>query len=133
MIISCLAQKLFDTLVIDCGCLDISQKIIETAAVRLDRLEKLETDVEEHKLQQYTVEYYMLRVYLVGYRFFNESVKLTGGCSHGSRKDLTLQNICSRRYRHQTIRRVRNVSWTFVIRSVTLRCHASNMTFLRSG
>ncbi|PYI08553.1 hypothetical protein BO78DRAFT_310385, partial [Aspergillus sclerotiicarbonarius CBS 121057] len=52
------------TACIDYGCLDISQKIIEAAAVRLDRLEKVETDVDELMLQQYTVEYYMLRVYL---------------------------------------------------------------------
>ncbi|PWY89398.1 hypothetical protein BO94DRAFT_555764 [Aspergillus sclerotioniger CBS 115572] len=52
------------TTCIDCGCLDISQKIIETAALRLDRLERVESNVEEFKLQQYTVEYYMLRVYL---------------------------------------------------------------------
>ncbi|RAK97223.1 uncharacterized protein BO80DRAFT_496447 [Aspergillus ibericus CBS 121593] len=49
---------------IDSGCLDLSQKIIETAAVRLDRLQKSDTDGNEAKLQQYTVEYYMLRVYL---------------------------------------------------------------------
>ncbi|GLA71225.1 hypothetical protein AtubIFM55763_001594 [Aspergillus tubingensis] len=49
---------------IDNGCPDLSQRIIETAAVRLDKLEKSESDVEGSKLQQYTIEYYMLRVYL---------------------------------------------------------------------
>ncbi|RAH59903.1 hypothetical protein BO85DRAFT_457955 [Aspergillus piperis CBS 112811] len=49
---------------IENGCLDLSQRIIETAAVRLDRLEKYESDIEGSKLQQYTIEYYMLRVYL---------------------------------------------------------------------
>ncbi|RAK93125.1 hypothetical protein BO79DRAFT_272517 [Aspergillus costaricaensis CBS 115574] len=46
------------------GYLDLSQKIIETAAIRLDKLEKSGSDIEDSKFQQYTIEYYMLRVYL---------------------------------------------------------------------
>ncbi|PYH74701.1 uncharacterized protein BO88DRAFT_328850, partial [Aspergillus vadensis CBS 113365] len=49
---------------IDNGCLDLSQRIIEIAAVRMDKLEKSESGIEGSKLQQYTIEYYMLRVYL---------------------------------------------------------------------
>ncbi|PYH36112.1 uncharacterized protein BO87DRAFT_457684 [Aspergillus neoniger CBS 115656] len=49
---------------IENGCLDLSQKIIETAAIRLDKLEKSGSDIEDAKFQQYTIEYYMLRVNL---------------------------------------------------------------------
>ncbi|PYH90787.1 hypothetical protein BO71DRAFT_486827 [Aspergillus ellipticus CBS 707.79] len=49
---------------IEHGCLDLSQKIIETVAVRLDKLEKSEAAVDEPKLQQFSMEYYMVRVYL---------------------------------------------------------------------
>ncbi|PWY71661.1 hypothetical protein BO70DRAFT_389528 [Aspergillus heteromorphus CBS 117.55] len=49
---------------IEQSCLDLSQKIIETVAVRLDKLEKAQSDIEKSKLQQFNTEYYMLRVYL---------------------------------------------------------------------
>ncbi|CAK37577.1 uncharacterized protein An02g04380 [Aspergillus niger] len=49
---------------IDNDCLSLSQKIIEVAAVRLDKLERYESDVENSKLQQYTIEYYMIRAHL---------------------------------------------------------------------
>lgn len=50
---------------IDNDCLSLSQKIIEVAAVRLDKLERYESDVENSKLQQYNIEYYMIRAHLV--------------------------------------------------------------------
>ena len=50
---------------IDNDCLSLSQKIIEVAAVRLDKLERYESDVENSKLQQYIIEYYMIRAHLV--------------------------------------------------------------------
>ncbi|EAW14086.1 uncharacterized protein ACLA_071190 [Aspergillus clavatus NRRL 1] len=43
--------------------LDLSQKIIEVAATRLDALSG--TQIDEHRRQGFTTEYYMLRVYLV--------------------------------------------------------------------
>ncbi|KAK1139520.1 Transcription factor [Aspergillus melleus] len=43
---------------------DLSQRIIETIAVRLDDLEKSITQHEHPQLQSATVEYYMLRTYL---------------------------------------------------------------------
>ncbi|OJJ76329.1 hypothetical protein ASPBRDRAFT_51957 [Aspergillus brasiliensis CBS 101740] len=49
---------------IDNGYLSLSQRIIETAAVRLDKLETSERNAKDSQLQQYTIEYYILRVYL---------------------------------------------------------------------
>ncbi|GKZ17049.1 hypothetical protein AbraCBS73388_006037, partial [Aspergillus brasiliensis] len=48
----------------DNGYLSLSQRIIETAAVRLDKLETSERNAKDSQLQQYTIGYYILRVYL---------------------------------------------------------------------
>ncbi|PLB47814.1 hypothetical protein P170DRAFT_510559 [Aspergillus steynii IBT 23096] len=47
---------------------DLSQRIIETIAVRLDDIEKSNSQHEHTRLRSATVEYYMLRVYLSWFR-----------------------------------------------------------------
>jgi hypothetical protein len=45
--------------------LELSQEIIEIAAIRLDRLVRSENDSDKVQIQSVSTEYYLVRVYLV--------------------------------------------------------------------
>jgi len=47
------------------GLTDLSQNIIESAATRLDLMEASKAETDMVRLEDFTTEYYMLRIYLV--------------------------------------------------------------------
>jgi hypothetical protein len=57
---------------LDHRLVDLSQDMIESAAMRVDEIERSMSETDKFKLDTISTEYYMLRIYLVGSPFRND-------------------------------------------------------------
>lgn len=59
------------------GLTDLSQNIMESAAARLDLMGSSRVETDMVKLEVFTIEYYMLRIYLVCSHAYGNWIHLT--------------------------------------------------------